>query len=136
LAKYVMTNTKVTINGTDFSSALSSVELSQSVNEVDTTNFGTSGWTAVTGGIKSGSLTLNWHQDFGAGSVNAILQPLLGTSATVVVTPSTATVSATNPTWTGQFLVSQYNPVAGAVGDLAVFSTTWPANGAITYATA
>lgn len=136
MAKYVMTNTKVTINGTDFSSALSSVELSQSVNEVDTTNFGTSGWTAVTGGIKSGSLTLNWHQDFGAGSVNAILQPLLGTSATVVVTPSTAVVSATNPTWTGQFLVSQYNPVAGAVGDLAVFSTTWPANGAITYATA
>lgn len=136
MAKYVMTNTKVTINGTDFSSALSSVELSQSVNEVDTTNFGTSGWTSVTGGIKSGSLTLNWHQDFGAGSVNAILQPLLGTSATVVVTPSTAVVSATNPTWTGQFLVSQYNPVAGAVGDLAVFSTTWPANGAITYATA
>lgn len=136
MAKYVMTNTKVMINGTDFSSALSSVELSQSVNEVDTTNFGTSGWTAVTGGIKTGSLTLNWHQDFGAGSVNAILQPLLGTSATVVVTPSTAVVSATNPTWTGQFLVSQYNPVAGAVGDLAVFSTTWPANGAITYATA
>lgn len=136
MAKYVMTNTKVTINGTDFSSALSSVELSQSVNEVDTTNFGTSGWTAVTGGIKSGSLTLNWHQDFGAGSVNAVLQPLLGTSATVVVTPSSATVSATNPSWSGQFLVSQYNPVAGAVGDLAVFSTTWPANGAITYATA
>jgi hypothetical protein len=131
-----MTNTKVTINGTDFSSALSSVELSQSVNEVDTTNFGSEGWTSVTGGIKSGSLTLNWHQDFGAGSVNAVLQPLLGTSATVVVTPSSATVSATNPTWTGQFLVSQYNPVAGAVGDLAVFSTTWPANGAITYATA
>lgn len=136
MAKYVMTNTKVMINGTDFSSALSSVELSQSVNEVDTTNFGSAGWTSVTGGIKSGSLTLNWHQDFGAGSVNAILQPLLGTSATVVVTPSTAVVSATNPTWTGQFLVSQYNPVAGAVGDLAVFSTTWPANGAITYATA
>lgn len=136
MAKYVMTNTKVMINGTDFSSALSSVELSQSVNEVDTTNFGTGGWTAVTGGIKTGSLTLNWHQDFGAGSVNAVLQPLLGTSATVVVTPSTAVVSATNPTWTGQFLVSQYNPVAGAVGDLAVFSTTWPANGAITYATA
>lgn len=136
MAKYVMTNTKVTINGTDFSSALSSVELSQSVNEVDTTNFGSEGWTSVTGGIKSGSLTLNWHQDFGAGSVNAVLQPLLGTSATVVVTPSSATVSATNPTWTGQFLVSQYNPVAGAVGDLAVFSTTWPANGAITYATA
>jgi len=131
-----MTNTKVMINGTDFSSALSSVELSQSVNEVDTTNFGSAGWTAVAGGIKTGSLTLNWHQDFGAGSVNAILQPLLGTSATVVVTPSTAVVSATNPTWTGQFLVSQYNPVAGAVGDLAVFSTTWPANGAITYATA
>ncbi len=136
MAKYVMTNTKVTINGTDFSSALTSVELAQSANEVETTNFGDGGWPSVTGGLKSASLTLNWNQDFGAGSVNAILQPLFGTSATVVVTPSSATVSATNPTWSGQFLVSQYSPVAGAVGDLAVFSTTWPSNGAITYATA
>jgi hypothetical protein len=131
-----MTNTKVTINGTDFSSALNSVELALSTNEVDTTNFGSAGWTATAAGLKSASLTLNWMQDFGAGSVNAVLQPLFGTNATVVVTPTGTTVSATNPSWTGQFLVSQYSPIAGAVGDLAVFSTTWNADGAITYATA
>lgn len=136
MAKFVMTNTKVTINGTDFSSALTSVELSQSVNEVETTNFGDGGWTSMAAGLKSGSLTLNWNQDFGSGSVNAVLQPLFGTSATVVVVPTSGSVSATNPSWTGEFLISQYNPVSGAVGDLAVFSTTWPSTGAITYATA
>lgn len=136
MAKYVMTSTKVTINGTDFSSALNSVELALSANEVDTTNFASNGWTATAAGLKSGSLTLNFMQDFGAGSVNAVLQPLFGSSATVVVTPLGTTVSATNPSWTGEFLVSQYSPIAGAVGDLAVFSVTWPSNGAIAYATA
>lgn len=136
MAKYVMSSTKVTINGTDFSSALNSVELSLSANEVDTTNFGSAGWTDTAAGLKSATLTLNWMQDFGAAAVNATLQPLFGSNATVVVTPSSATVSATNPSWSGQFLVSQYNPVAGAVGDLAVFSTTWNSAGSITYATA
>ena len=136
MAKYVMTNTKVTINGTDFSSALNSVELALTSNEVDTTSFGSGGWTATAAGLKSASLTLNWMQDFAAGSVNAVLQPLFNTNATVVVIPTSGSVSATNPSWSGQFLVSQYSPVAGAVGDLAVFSTTWNSDGAITYATA
>ena len=136
MAKYVMTTTKVTINGTDFSSALNSVELALSANELDTTNVGGAGWADKAAGIKSATITLNWMQDFGAGSVNAVLQPLFGTNATVVVVPASGSVSATNPSWTGQFLVSQYNPIAGAVGDLAVFSTTWQSAGSITYATA
>jgi hypothetical protein len=136
MAKYVMTNTKVTINGTDFSSALNSVELALSADEVDTTNFGGSGWKGNAAGLKSASVTLNWMQDFGAGSVNAILQPLFGSNATVVCIPTSTAVSATNPSWSGEFVVSQYSPIAGAVGDLAVFSTTWNSNGVITYATA
>ncbi len=71
------------------------------------------------GGLKDASVTLDFHQDFGAASVDATLFPLLGGNATVVVIPNGTVVSATNPSYTGVFLVTEYSPFASSVGDLA-----------------
>jgi hypothetical protein len=38
-------------------------------------------------------------------------------------------VSATNPSYSGVFLVSQYSPFASSVGDLATLSVSWNAAG-------
>lgn len=135
MAKYVATDHKITINGTDFSSSLQSVDLTVSADEVETTAFG-GGWRTRTAGLKSGSITLNFFQDFGASSVDATLSGLFGSAATVVVTPTSTAVSATNPSWSGVFLVSQYQPYAAAVGDIATLSVTWPSAGTISRATA
>ena len=135
MAKFVATDHKITINGTNFSNSLQSVNLTISADEVDTTSFG-GDWKSVTGGLKSGSLQLNFFQDFGASSVDTTLWPLLNTLATVVITPTSATVSATNPAYTAICLVSQYQPFQSTVGDIATLSVTWPTSGTVTRATA
>jgi hypothetical protein len=131
----VATDYKITINGTNLSTSLASVELPIEIEEQDTTSFG-SEWRTRIAGLKSGSITLEFHQDFGAAAIDSILWPLLGTNGTVSVSPTSATVSATNPSFTGQFLVTQYSPFASTVGDLATLSVSWPLNGALTRATA
>jgi hypothetical protein len=135
LAKFVATDYKITINGANFSNSLASVELPIEVEEQETTAFG-SQWRTRIAGLKSGSITLEFHQDFAASSVDATLYPLLGTNATVVVTPTSGTVTATNPSYTGTYLVTQYSPFSATVGDLSVLSVTWPLSGELTRATA
>lgn len=135
MAKFVATDYKVTINGTDFSSSINSVDLSIESADVETTAFGSSFTTRV-GGLKSASITLDFHQDFAAGSVDAVLFPLLNTLATVVLVPTAGTVSATNPSYTAVCLVNSYQPFASAVGDLATLSVTWPTSGTVVRATA
>ncbi len=135
MAKFVATDYKVTINGTNLSTSLASVELPIEIDEQETTAFG-SEWRTRIAGLKSGSITLEFHQDFAAGALDSILWPLLGTNATVVVVPTSGTVTSSNPSYTGSFLVTQYTPYASTVGDLATVSISWPLSGALTRATA
>lgn len=128
MAKFVATDYKITINGTDFSSSLAACTMDITSEEQDTTSFGRTFRTRI-GGLKDGSVSLDFHQDFGAASVDATLFPLLGSQATVVVVPTSGSVSATNPSYTGVFLVSQYSPFASNVGDLATLSVSWNAAG-------
>lgn len=136
MAKFVATDYNVTINGAAFSSSLAAVTLDITSEEQETTAFG-SEFRSRVGGLKDASITLDFHQDFGAAAVDATLWPLLGSQATVVIKPTSGTISATNPTYTGTFLVTQYQPYASSVGDLATLSVTWPlAAGSVTRATA
>ena len=135
MAKFVATDYSITINGSDFSTPLASVDLSVESDDVETTAFGGE-WRTRVGGLKSASLTLDFHQDFGAASVDATLWPLLNTVATVVIKPTSGSVSATNPSYTAEALVNAYQPFASSVGDLATLSVTWPVSGTVTRATA
>ena len=135
MSKFVATDYNITVNGDDFSTSLASVDLSIESDDVETTAFGGE-WRTRVGGLKSASLTLEFHQDFGSASVDDTLYPLLNTIATVVVKPTSGTVSATNPTYTAECLVNAYQPFASSVGDLATLSVTWPVSGTVTRATA
>lgn len=137
MALYAATDHKITINGTNFSSSLQSVSIDLSADELETTAFG-GGWRTRVAGLKTGSVTLNFFQDFGASAVDATLQPLFaaGSNATVVVTSTSTTTSATNPAYTAICLVSQYQPYQASAGDIATFSVTWPTTGTVTRATA
>jgi len=133
MAKFVATDYNITIGGSDFSSSIASAELSIEVDDVETTAFGDSSRTRV-GGLQTGTLTLDFHQDFGSSSVDATLEPLIGTSVAIVIKPTSAAAGATNPTYSFNCLVTQYSPFASSVGDLATVSVTWPVTGDITRA--
>ena len=126
MAKFVATDVKTTINGTDYSTSLAAVTLNLSTDEVETTAFGGGGFRSRVAGLKDASITLDFHQDFAAGSVDATLWSNFGSYATVVITPTSGSVTASNPSYTGVYLVSQTNPYASSVGDLATMSVTWP----------
>jgi len=134
MAKFVATDYKVTVAGTNLSTFLNQVELALESDQVETTAFGGTFRESI-GGLKSGSLTLQFMQDFAASSVDATLFPLFNTLATVVITPTSGTVTATNPSYTAVCLVNQYTPHASSVGDLATFSVTWPTSGTVSRGT-
>jgi len=137
LAKYVVTGNKVSINGVDLSSSIARAEIAMTVADVDATDFASGGYTELVGGLKSGSVSIDFHQDYAAASVDATIFPLIGTIATAVIIAGNGTAaSSTTPAYTATVLVNGWNPVAGAVGDLSTVSVTWPTSGAISKATA
>lgn len=135
MPKYVATDHTITVNGSAFSTAIQSVELAFTADELDTTGFGGS-WRERVAGLRSGSVTLNFFQDFGASQVDATLYPLLGSNATVVIKPTSGTTTSTNPAYTAVCVVTQYSPFTSAVGDIATLSVTWPTTGTVSRATA
>lgn len=136
MAVYAATDHKITVNGTNLSNVLQSATLDISSDELETTAFG-GGWRTRVSGLKSGSVTLNFFQDFGASAVDTTLWGLFngGSYATVVITPTSTAISATNPAYTAVCLVSQYQPFAASVGDIATLSVTWPTSGTVSRGT-
>jgi len=136
MAIFVATDFSVSINGsTALASYLTQVELKTSANDITTTSFGST-WVTRVAGLKEGSLTLQFNQDYAAATVDATLWPLLGTQATVVIKPTSSAVSSANPSYTVFASVIDLTPVSGNIGDLSTFSITWPTSSAITRATA
>lgn len=136
MAIFVATDFSVSINGsTALAAYLTQVELKTSANDITTTAFGST-WVTRVAGLKEGSLTLTFNQDYAAATVDATLWPLLGSQATVVIKPTTSAVGTSNPAYTAICSVIDLTPVSGQIGDLATFSVTWPTTGAVSRATA
>jgi len=136
MARIVLTNALVTVNGIDLSDLISSVSLNSSIDVVETTAFSSTAARTRIGGLADNSISLEFHQDYASGEVEATIYPLLGTVTTVTVKPVNAATSATNPLYTASALVSEWTPLNGAVGELATASVTWPVSGAIVKTTA
>ena len=136
MAIFVATDFNVSINGsTALASYLTQVELKATATDVTTTAFGST-WVTRVAGLREGSLTLTFNQDYAAATVDATLWPLLGANATVVIKPNSSAVGTSNPAYTAICLVTDLTPISGQIGDLATLSITWPTTGAIARATA
>lgn len=135
MSTYVFTDGYTNINATDMSTKVKSVELNVTVDEQDNTAMGAT-YKSRQGGLKDGSLKLTFNQDMAAATVDAVIWPLLGTTVTFEVRATSAAVGAGNPKYTGSVLITEWNPLAGSVGDLAEVSVTWPTSGTVARATA
>lgn len=137
MAKFVVTANTVTLNGSDISANCARAELVINAAEVDVTDFGSQGWTEVIGGLKSGTVSLDFHSDFGSGAVSSLFQNLVGTIGTVTLIAGNGTApSASTPRYTATVMINSFTPVSGAVGDLSTFSVSFPTTGAVSFATA
>jgi hypothetical protein len=135
LAKFFAQDYKITVGTAVLSTSIAAVTLDITADEVETTAFGSSYRTRI-GGLKDASVSLDFHQDFGAGAVDALLFPLMGQTVDIKIAPTSGTVTATNPEYRFSALVTQYQPFAGSIGDLATLSITWPVSGEVVRGTA
>lgn len=136
MAKFYAKDFSVTIGAVDLSSSINSVELTLEADDIETTTFGSSGYRTRIAGLATGSLKIDFMQDYGAGAVEATLAPLFGTNVAFTIKPTSAAVGTANPSYSGTAVVVQATPVSGAVGDLSTFSVQWPLSGSVTKATA
>jgi len=134
MATFVFTDASVTINSVDLSDHVRSVTLDITAEEQDDTAMGAT-FRSRKGGLRDGSISLEFNSDFAASEIDATIFPILATNVAFVVKPTSSAVSSTNPSYSGNCLVTQHVPVGNAVGDLATTSVTWPTSGTITRAT-
>lgn len=134
MAVFSFTDASVVINSVDLSDHVRQVTLNVSADELDDTAMGDTFRSRI-GGLKDWSVSLEFNSDFAASEVDATLWPLLGTTTTITIKPTSSAVGATNPSYSGSVLVSQANPLGNSVGDLATVSVTWNGAGTLTRAT-
>lgn len=134
MAVLAYTDAYLVVNSVNLSDHVKSVTLTVDSAQLDSTAM-TDTWTESIGGLKSGSLAVTFNDDFAAGSVDATIWPLLGTTTTFELRPTSGAVSTTNPKWTGSLFISGTS-VGGGVGELGAKSVTWPTSGTVTRATA
>ena len=134
MAVLALTDASITINSVALSSKANSVTLTYEVDAVEATAFGTNH--IFIGGLQNNSLEVALMQDYATSQTEATIYPLVGTTTTVVVKPTSGAVSATNPSYTitGTYLAS-HTPVAGGVGELAMTTLSFT-GGTITKAVA
>ena len=139
MAKFVGKNLRVKVGSTELTTNIASVEVTETVDEIEVTALGQNARSRIAG-LKDASVTLSFHQDYDASSVNATLSTIFGGTATVSILAGTSltqgTATSTAPLFSIPILCSQQTPVNGVVGDLTTFDVTWPATGEITKSTA
>lgn len=135
MAELTLTDAYLSVASNDVSSWVTSITISQSGNIQENTAMGATFITRI-GGLQDWSVSVEFNQDYAASNLDSILSPLVNTSVALVIRPTSGAVSTSNPEWTGNAFLESYEPIAGAVGDVATAPVNFVGNGALSRATA
>lgn len=119
MAVYVYKDAAVSIDGVDLTDHCIGATLKRGVETPDGTVMGQDTRTVMAGGLRTESLSITLFQDMGTGSVDETLDGALGSAVTVHVEPTGSGPSANNPSFTGSWVLTSYEPFSGNVGDRA-----------------
>jgi len=115
----IFKNAFVSIGGTDLSAYVQSVDPSFPVETTDNTTMGDTARSRAPG-LTDWSCTVKFLDPFAASGPDATIWPLRGTTFTFTFRPDSGATSATNPQYSGTAMFTEWQPVAGAVGDEGV----------------
>lgn len=135
MATFVFTDGRVEINAVNLSTLVRKVTLKISADAPDSTAMGATYHARKGGGLKDFSVDVEFNQDFNTALVDATLFPLLATSTAIKVRPTTGTITTTNPEYQGNAVLTDYQPIGGKVGDLAIATASFDGDGTLTRAT-
>ena len=138
MAIYLDNNVGLKIATVDLSEYITSLTLTQTFDEVETTVMGATAH-QFSKGLESSTLAVDFLNDWAAAKVGATLQAAYGTSVTALIVPvkgSPTVVSATNPLYTVSILINNLTPVgSGGPADYASSSMTFTCTSTVAYAT-
>ena len=121
----ILSQPKVTIGGTDLSGWCTSAVLTKTVTALNDTVFGNTSNT-FTAGLEDNELTVTLFLSYAASATYATLSTLVGTKLVVIVKPTTAADSATNPGFTLTDTYLESVPVISAsLGELQSIDLTF-----------
>lgn len=124
--KEVLVDAFLSVDGTDLSDHVRTITLEYSADEVDNTAMGAGTHTMATDTLKNWTLTVEFYQDYAAGSVDATLFSKVAKSCALEVRAKKGVaVSATNPKYTATGVLLSYQPVGGSVGENAMAPVTF-----------
>ena len=143
MAKIVLTNAYVVFEGTyDFSDHISSITLSTVHDVLDVTPVQEGIiYKEVIAGVGTNSVSFDFFQDFANNSIEEFFGGVppynvepnrVGTKVSCAVRPINAPISASNPEYTFEALVTEWTPLNASVGQLSTVTVNWPISGAIT----
>ena len=125
----------VKINAIDITDHVTSATLTQSEDELEITSLSDSARKYVAG-LQTGTLDLEFLNDFAAANVCATLQSAIYTTVTAKLVPGPGTtISATNPLYTVSILINNLTPIAGAAGEMSSSSLSFTCNSTIVQTT-
>jgi hypothetical protein len=125
----------VKIGAVDITDHVTSATLTQSADELEITALGDSSRKYVAG-LQTGTLDLEFLNDFAAANVCATLQTAIYTTVTAKLVPGPGTtISATNPLYTVSILINNLTPIAGAAGEMSSSSLSFTCNSTIVQTT-
>lgn len=131
MGKFILRDAYISVGGTVFSDHSNKVTITSSKDLVDVTAFGANNKQNQLG-LGDGTIAVDLFQDFDAGSVDATFWSIHSgnTEVPIVVRPSSASKSTTNPEYTMTGVLPEYTPLDGSVGDASKVSATFQNSGA------
>ena len=133
-----LSNPTLVLNSVDLQDQCTSAVVTYSYEQLETTSFGDTarkfGGSAVTS-LQNNSIEIELYQSYASSETEATIFGLVGIITTIVLKPTSAAVSATNPSYTlvGCYLES-HTPINASLGELSTITLTFN-GGVLTKAT-
>jgi hypothetical protein len=132
-----LSNPTVTINSVDLQDQCTSATINYVYEQLETTAFGDTarkfGGSTVTS-LQNNTVEIELYQSYAASETEATIFGLVGINTTIVIKPTSAAVSVTNPSYTISGYLQSHTPINASLGELSTISLVF-AGGSLTKAT-
>jgi hypothetical protein len=137
MPRLVLNNAYVLFASNDISEFVTQIELKTSVDTIDTTQIGAQSRTRQAG-VFDNSVTFQFNQDYADNALEELVNgtsmanTTVGTAVAMQIRPVNAAVSASNPKYSFNAVITEWQSVSGELGSLSTVQVSWPISGNIT----
>lgn len=137
MAKHILYNASVVVNGVDLSDHVESVSYKEGLNGQDAAAMGEVQDYGMPGTINISDVTINYYQDYASNKVYQVHHPLVANRTTfnIVVKADAGANATTNPAFTLPVFVKNSPVFAGTRGDRHMTQVVYSPAGLQTVAT-